>query len=206
MSLYGHSYGSRSTGELFMRGKKVHFQTTAQALKGGLNYLSEDRKSLGLVLMEDIKTNIANSSYAKLSHWGIVNKAAEAHAAAEYAEALKIKTPSIYQKAQNLSGGNQQKVLIARALLSEPEVFIFDEPTRGIDVGAKAEIYEILNGLASRGKSIILVTSELPEALAMADRIYVMNEGKITGCLSHDEASQEAIMALAIHKGDNDAR
>jgi putative multiple sugar transport system ATP-binding protein len=155
---------------------------------------------MGLVLIQDIKTNIANSSYRELSHLSIIDKTREIREAERYVKELNIKTPSINTMAQNLSGGNQQKVVVGRALLSGPEVFIFDEPTRGIDVLAKSEIYEILNDLAAQGKSIILVTSELPEAIAMADRIYVLNEGKITGELMHDEATQEKIMALAIKK------
>ncbi|MDR0909631.1 MAG: sugar ABC transporter ATP-binding protein, partial [Spirochaetaceae bacterium] len=198
MSLYGRSYGYRSEGELYINGKEAHFESASQALDGGLGYLSEDRKTMGLILIEDIKTNISNSSLKKLSRLGVVNSAAEIKAAEKYRKDLAIKTPSINQLARNLSGGNQQKVVVSRALLANPDVFIFDEPTRGIDILAKSEIYEILNNLAAQGKSIIMVSSEMPEALGMADRIYVMNEGKIKGVLNHDEATQEKIMSMAL--------
>jgi putative multiple sugar transport system ATP-binding protein len=198
MSLFGRSYGFRSEGELKINGKVVDLHSSKEAMNAGLGYISEDRKSLGLILIEDIKTNISNSSLKKLSRLGIVNKAEEIRAAEKYRKDLAIKTPSINQLARNLSGGNQQKVVVSRALLANPDVFIFDEPTRGIDVLAKSEIYEILNNLAAQGKSIIMVSSEMPEALGMADRIYVMNEGKIKGVLNHDEATQEKIMSMAL--------
>lgn len=163
-----------------------------------MGYVSEDRKDLGLILIQDIKTNISNSSLEKLSKMGIVNGHEEIVAAEKYRKALNIKTPGIDQIVKNLSGGNQQKVVLSRCLLAEPEIFIVDEPTRGIDVGAKFEIYTILNELAAEGKSVIMVSSELPEALGMADRFYVMNEGKIKGELQRGEATQEKIMQIAL--------
>lgn len=198
MSLFGRSYGSRCEGEMFIKGRKVVFETPQTAIRHGLGYVSEDRKSLGLILIQDVKTNISNSSLKKLSRMGVVNSFDEIRAAERYKDSLNIKTPSIWQLVRNLSGGNQQKVVLSRCLLAEPEIFIVDEPTRGIDVGAKYEIYTILNDLAAAGKSIIMVTSELPEAIGMADRIYVMNEGRIKGCLNRDEATQEEIMHLAL--------
>lgn len=198
MSLFGGSYGSSSDGEIYLKGEPVSFKTPQEAIRSGLGYVSEDRKSLGLILIQDIKTNISNSSLDKLSRLGVVNTHDEIDAAERYRKSLNIKTPSIAQMVRNLSGGNQQKVVLSRCLLAEPEIFIVDEPTRGIDVGAKYEIYTILNELAARGKSIIMVTSELPEAIGMADRIYVMNEGRIKGSLERDEATQEAIMHMAL--------
>ena len=198
MSIYGHSYGSSSTGEIFIKGKKADTSSPRKALDAGIGYVSEDRKSLGLVLIQDVKTNISSSSLGKLSKFGVVNSEEEIKAAERYRNSLRIKTPSINQLTRNLSGGNQQKVVLSRCLLADPEIFIVDEPTRGIDVGAKFEIYAILNDLVKQGKSVIIVTSEMPEALAMADRIYVMNEGEIKGMLTREEATQERIMHLAI--------
>ncbi|MDR2434004.1 MAG: sugar ABC transporter ATP-binding protein [Treponema sp.] len=199
MSIYGKSYGSKSEGELFLHGKKIAPRSAEAALDAGIGYVSEDRKSLGLILIQTIKNNISASSLKKkFSRFGLVLSAKEVAEAERYREELRIKTPSINQLARNLSGGNQQKVVVSRILLADPDIFIVDEPTRGIDVGAKTEIYEILNDLAARGKSVIMISSELPEALGMADRIYVMNEGKIKGVLDHDQATQEKIMHMAL--------
>ncbi len=198
MSLFGKSYGSRSEGTIFLHGEEIEFASPHDAIGKGLGYVSEDRKSLGLILIQDVKTNITNSSLPKLSRWGIVDDDKEVQAAEHYRKSLNIRTPSIDQIVRNLSGGNQQKVVVSRTLLAEPEICIVDEPTRGIDVGAKYEIYTILNDLAAQGKSIIMITSELPEAIGMADRIYVMNEGQIKGVLDRDEATQEGIMHMAL--------
>jgi len=198
MSVFGRSYGSLCHGEVWIHGQKADTSTPRKALNAGIGYASEDRKSLGLVLIQDIKTNISASSLKKLSALGVVNEQAEIAAAEKYRASLKIKTPSIFQLARNLSGGNQQKVVLSRCLLVDPDVLIIDEPTRGIDVGAKFEIYSIISDLVKQGKSVIMVTSELPEALGMADRIYVMNEGEIRGVLNRDEATQEKIMHLAL--------
>lgn len=198
MSIFGRSYGSRSEGEIYIEGTRVDISSPREAIRLGLGYVSEDRKSLGLILIQDVKTNISNSSLKKLSKYGVVDSFAEVEAAERYRTALNIRTPSINQIVRNLSGGNQQKVVLSRCLLAEPDIFIVDEPTRGIDVGAKYEIYTILKDLAKEGKSIIMVTSELPEAIGMADRIYVMNEGEIKGSLERGEATQEKIMHLAL--------
>ena len=198
MSLFGKSYGSSSEGSAFLHGKAIELSSPADAIRKGIGYVSEDRKSLGLILIQAIKNNISNSSLPQLSTWGIVDEDRVISEAERYRKTLNIKTPSIMQLARNLSGGNQQKVVLSRSLLAEPEIFIVDEPTRGIDVGAKYEIYTILNELAAQGKSIIMITSELPEAIGMADRIYVMNEGKIKGSLDRDEATQEGIMHMAL--------
>jgi putative multiple sugar transport system ATP-binding protein len=198
MSIYGGSYGSTSEGEVYINGKKVNLNSTGAAIDAGLGYISEDRKNLGLILIQDIKTNISSSSLDKISVFGIVNGQKEIEEAEKYRDELRIKTPSIHQLTRNLSGGNQQKVVISRTLMANPDIFIVDEPTRGIDVGAKSEIYGILDALVKQGKSVIMVSSELPEALGMADRIYVMNEGKIKGVLSRGEATQEKIMSMAL--------
>ena len=198
MSLFGRSYGSKSDGELRIKGKRCDFNSARAAIEAGLGYISEDRKGLGLVLIQDIKTNISHASLGKLSKFGVVQNNEEIKEAERYRKELRIRTPSINQMVRNLSGGNQQKVVVSKSLLADPEILIVDEPTRGIDVGAKAEIYDILNGMIASGKSIIMVTSELPEALGMADRIYVMNEGKIKGVLMKEEASQEKIMHMAL--------
>ncbi|HPP99404.1 MAG TPA: sugar ABC transporter ATP-binding protein [Termitinemataceae bacterium] len=198
MSLYGQSYGSRSEGELYLFGKKVELRSPREAIQAGLGYVSEDRKNLGLILIQDVKSNISISSLPKLSRLGVVNTHEEISAAERYKEELRIKTPSIMQLTRNLSGGNQQKVALSKCLLADPEIFIVDEPTRGIDVGAKSEIYHILTDIVQKGKSIILVTSELPEAIGLADRIYVMNEGCIKGMLTREEATQEKIMHIAL--------
>ncbi|MDR1352097.1 MAG: ATP-binding cassette domain-containing protein [Treponema sp.] len=199
MSIYGKSYGSKSEGELYLHGKKIAPRSAKAALDAGIGYVSEDRKSLGLILIQTIKNNISASSLRKkFSRFGLVLSAKEIAEAERYRQELRIKTPSINQLARNLSGGNQQKVVVSRILLADPDIFIVDEPTRGIDVGAKTEIYEILNDLVARGKSVIMISSELPEVLGMADRIYVMNEGKIKGVMNHDEATQEKIMHMAL--------
>jgi putative multiple sugar transport system ATP-binding protein len=198
MSVYGQSYGSSCKGEVYLDGKRIHPTTTKKALDAGIGYVSEDRKNLGLILIQDVKTNISSSSLDKLSTMGVVSSNKEIIAAEKYRQSLRIKTPTINQLTRNLSGGNQQKVVLSRCLLADPEIFIIDEPTRGIDVGAKFEIYSILSALVQQGKSVIIVTSELAEALGMADRIYVMNEGKIRGMLTREEATQEKIMHLAL--------
>jgi putative multiple sugar transport system ATP-binding protein len=198
LSIFGRSYGFRSEGELRINGKNYTFTNPRAAINSGLGYISEDRKNLGLVLIQDIKSNITHQNLKKISRLGVIYKQQEIAEAERYRKELNIRTPSINQIVRNLSGGNQQKVVVSKSLFADPEIFIVDEPTRGIDVGAKTEIYGILNNLIAAGKSIIMISSELPEALGMADRIYVMNEGKIKGELSKEEATQEKIMHLAL--------
>jgi len=198
MSLFGNSYGYRSEGELRIKGKKCKFNSPRAAITSGLGYISEDRKGLGLVLIQDVKTNIAHASLGKLSNFGIMDNQKEIKEAERYRKELNIRMPSVNQIVRNLSGGNQQKVAVSKSLLADPDIFIVDEPTRGIDVGAKIEIYGIINNMIAAGKSVIMVSSELPEALGMADRIYVMNEGKIKGVLNKEEATQEKIMHMAL--------
>ena len=198
MSIFGRSFGFRCEGDININGRNYQFKTPRKAIASKLGYVSEDRKSLGLVLIQDIKTNITHSSLNKISRYGVIQKHEEILIAERYRKELNIRTPSINQYVRNLSGGNQQKVVLSKALLTDPEILIIDEPTRGIDVGAKTEIYGILNNMISAGKSVIMISSELPEALGMADRIYVMNEGRIKGELNKNEATQEKIMHLAL--------
>ena len=192
-----------SSGTIRLRGKVINPRNAAEAAKLGIGYLSEDRKRYGLLLGHSVTSNVAISSLAdKFSRFGIVDDRAIVKASTEQRTNLRIKTPSVAQLVTNLSGGNQQKVVIARWLVKNSDVLIFDEPTRGIDVGAKDEIYHLLNRLASEGKSIIMISSELPEVLRLSHRIVVMSEGRVTGIVSAGDATQETIMALATHPDD----
>ncbi|MDA3957215.1 multiple monosaccharide ABC transporter ATP-binding protein [Oceanispirochaeta sp.] len=194
MSLFGKSYGRHITGQTYKDGKEIHLKSVSDAIKNGLAYVTEDRKTAGLILIDDIKRNITLTSLNKISKNMVVNDNMEIRIGEKYREKLNIKSSSILQKTGNLSGGNQQKVVLSKWIFSEPDILILDEPTRGIDVGAKYEIYPIINQLAAQGKSIIMISSELPEVLGMCDRIYVMNEGNIVGELAKDEATPESIM------------
>ncbi|MEH7414305.1 multiple monosaccharide ABC transporter ATP-binding protein [Neobacillus drentensis] len=196
MSIFGKSYGKKISGQLQMKGKEVTLNDVSQAINQGLAYVSEDRKGNGLILMEDIKKNITLASLDKLVNKFVIDENKEIMTAENYRKKLRIKTPSIFQKAGNLSGGNQQKIVLSKWIMSEPDVLILDEPTRGIDVGAKYEIYSIIDELAREGKGILMISSELPEILGMCDRVYVMCEGRITGELSRKDANQESLMRL----------
>ncbi|MCX6029832.1 MAG: sugar ABC transporter ATP-binding protein [Chloroflexi bacterium] len=190
------------SGEVYVRGKKVQINSPSDAVQHGIAYLSEDRKRYGLALGLDVETNIVLASFKKfLGALGWVNSAKTRTAAAHYVEALSIRTPGLQQQVRNLSGGNQQKLVIGKWLTANTDVLIFDEPTRGIDVGAKSEIYRLLNDLAQQGKSIIMISSELPEILRMSHRIIVMCEGRVTGELTSAEATQEKIMQFATQRG-----
>ena len=194
MSLFGKSYGKRISGDTILKGKKVQLNSINQAIDHGIAYVTEDRKHYGLILIDDIKRNITLTSLHKISRKMVVNANQEIVEAERFRSKLNIKTPSILQKTGNLSGGNQQKVVLSKWIFSDPEVLMLDEPTRGIDVGAKYEIYTIINQLASEGKGVLIISSELPELLGMCDRIYVMSEGKLTGEVSREDASQEQLM------------
>lgn len=194
MSIFGKSYGKKITGQIYKDNKEIHLNNVSQAIEHGIAYVSEDRKGNGLILMDDIKQNITLASLNKITNKFVINKNQEIIESEQFREKLKIKTPSIFQKTGNLSGGNQQKVVLSKWIFSEPDILILDEPTRGIDVGAKYEIYTIINQLASDGKGILVISSELPEILGICDRVYVMNEGRITGEVSKEEATQERIM------------
>lgn len=201
MSVFGKSYGKKISGQIIKNGKEVHLNSVSKAIENGLAYTTEDRKEYGLILIDHIKGNTTLANLGKISKRGIINENEEIVHAENFRKALKIKCSGILQKTGNLSGGNQQKVVLSKWIFTEPDVLMLDEPTRGIDVGAKYEIYTIINQLASEGKGILLISSELPEILGMCDRIYVMNEGKILGELNAKEASQEKIMAMIIKKG-----
>ncbi|WP_304528590.1 multiple monosaccharide ABC transporter ATP-binding protein [Anaerosalibacter sp. Marseille-P3206] len=198
MSIFGKSYGSKISGTILKDGKELVIDDVVDAIDNGIGYVTEDRKEKGLILMNDIRENITLASLDKISENGILDEYKEINVANEYLEKINIKAPNIFHKTGNLSGGNQQKVMLARWIYSDPDVLILDEPTRGIDVGAKYEIYTIINELAALGKSIIIISSELPEVLGMSDRIYVMNEGRFVGELTRDNASQENIMKCII--------
>lgn len=202
MSMFGKSYGHNISGKLFINGKEVKLETVEQAIKHKLAYVTEDRKGNGLILSNPIKVNTTLANLSAISKHSVIDKEKEYAVAVEYKEKLKTKCPTVEQNVGNLSGGNQQKVLLAKWMFAEPDVLILDEPTRGIDVGAKYEIYCIINQLVSEGKSVIMISSELPEILGMCDRIYVMNEGRIVGELDGADATQEIIMSHILQSGN----
>jgi putative multiple sugar transport system ATP-binding protein len=195
--IFGNPKEFRMEGEIYMEGEKVTFKQPKDAIEKGIAYVTEDRKKEGLILLQDIKNNISLANLKGISTNGIVNDNEEIQVGESYRTSLDIKTPSIEQITRNLSGGNQQKVSLGKWLNTSPKVLILDEPTRGIDVGAKYEIYTIMNSLIEQGMSIIMISSELPEILGMSDRIYVVAEGKITGELLVEDATQDKIMELA---------
>lgn len=198
MSLFGKSYGSRISGQEFINGKEVHLKNEKDAIKHGLAYVTEDRKVNGLVLEDSIAWNTTMAKLEKVSKNGIIDVQKENAAAEEYKEKMNTKTPSVQQAVGNLSGGNQQKVLLSKWMFAEPDVLILDEPTRGIDVGAKYEIYCIMNDMVAQGKAVVMISSELPELLGMCDRIYVMNEGSMVAEFDGKEATQEKIMGAIL--------
>ena len=194
MSIFGKSYGASISGELEINGKRVNLKNEREAIRHKLAYITEDRKGNGLVLGNPIRTNVSLANLEGVANRGVIDSDSEYRVADEYKERLKIKCTSVEQYISKLSGGNQQKVLLAKWMFAEPDILILDEPTRGIDVGAKYEIYCIINEMVSEGKSVIMISSELPEILGMSDRIYVMNEGRMVAELDAKEASQELIM------------
>ena len=200
-ALYGADL--KQTGEIFINGKKVNIKTPEQAVKCGICYLSEDRKRFGLMLDKSVTENTTIASVDDFIQAGLINDGSMRTSSFEFNTKLRTKTPSMEQLLKNLSGGNQQKVIIARWLMKNADIFIFDEPTRGIDLGAKSEIYTLMEELVSNGKSIIMISSELPEVLRMSDRILVMCEGRKTGELDISEATQENIMQLATMREEN---
>ncbi len=194
MSIFGRSYGTRISGTAYKSGKAIDVSTIDKAISNGIAYATEDRKAYGLILIQEIKNNITLANLEAISDGGIINEPKELTVTRGYRDQLNIKCSSIRQQALNLSGGNQQKVVLSKWLFANPDILILDEPTRGIDVGAKYEIYTIMNRLASEGKGIIFISSELPEILGICDRIYVMRDGKIVGEMPASEASQERVM------------
>ncbi len=198
MSIFGKSYGSNISGEVYLNGQKINTDTVAGAIKHGIAYLSEDRKNYGLVLGQTISKNISLANLGRVSKFGILDLNQEIKETGENAKQFGVKCSSIFQEAGNLSGGNQQKVVLAKWMFNLPDVLILDEPTRGIDVGAKYDIYCIINELAAAGKCVLVISSELPEILGVCDRVYVMNDGQIKGEMPIEEASQESIMRLLV--------
>lgn len=198
MSIFGRSYGKGHAGTVKMHGKPVDVSTVTKAIDAGISYVTEDRKALGLILEEPILKNISLANLFGIARRSVLDKRREAQVAEGYRKQLAIRTPGVQQKVVNLSGGNQQKVVLSKWLFTDPELLILDEPTRGIDVGAKFEIYTIMKDLAEQGRGVLMISSEMPELLGMCDRIYVMNEGRIVGELTRDEADQEKIMALIV--------
>ncbi|WP_029062075.1 multiple monosaccharide ABC transporter ATP-binding protein [Labrenzia sp. DG1229] len=200
MSIFGRSYGRNILGSVKLNNNEIDVSTVDKAISAGISYVTEDRKSLGLVLDETIRFNTTLANLEGVSSGSVLKRNDETKVAEKFKKALAIRTPSVFQKTVNLSGGNQQKVVLAKWLFTEPEVLILDEPTRGIDVGAKYEIYTIINDLADQGKGVVMISSEMPELLGMCDRIYVMNEGALVGELNAEDASQERIMSLIVNK------
>jgi putative multiple sugar transport system ATP-binding protein len=204
MSIFGRAYGSRISGEVFLHGKKVNVSSITKAVAHGIAYVTEDRKTYGLNLIDHVKHNITLTNLKGVSQAGVINDLLELNIANEYRTKTNIRCSTVYQRTGNLSGGNQQKVVLSKWLFANPEILILDEPTRGIDVGAKYEIYTIINQLAASDKGIIVISSEMPELLGICDRIYVMNEGRIVGEMPAKDASQEKIMRAIIRSGDKD--
>ena len=204
MSLFGKSYGSSISGQEYINGQEVHLKNEQDAIAHGLAYVTEDRKTNGLVLSDTIARNTTMAKMNKIANKGIIDFVKEKKVAQEYVKAMKTKTPSVDQAVGNLSGGNQQKVLLSKWMFAEPDVLILDEPTRGIDVGAKYEIYCIMNDMVKQGKAVVMISSELPELLGMCDRIYVMNEGEVVGEFMAEEATQEKIMSAILSHNSSD--
>ena len=194
MSVFGRSYGSNISGRVIKDGVEVHLHSVRDAIRAGIAYATEDRKRFGLNLINDIKRNITASALGKVSRWGVMDANGETKVAGRFRTDLNIKAPSVDVVVGNLSGGNQQKVVLSKWIFADPDVLILDEPTRGIDVGAKFEIYTIINRLAESGKAVIVISSELPELLGLCDRIYALSQGRVTGEVARADATQESLM------------
>ena len=198
MSIFGRSYGTGISGEVYLNGKKVNLKNTEDAIRHKLAYVTEDRKTNGLILGETSRFNTTLARLDKVCSGGIIDRDKEVKVAEDIKNEMGTKTPTIEQHIGNLSGGNQQKALLGKWMFTEPDVLILDEPTRGIDVGAKYDIYCLINDMVSRGKSVVMISSELPELLGMCDRIYVMNEGRLLAEVNAADATQESIMGYII--------
>ena len=201
MSLFGRSYGRRISGKVLLRGQEIDVSTVEKAISHGLAYVTEDRKGYGLILENEIKHNISLANLGGVSSRGVINEGREFTVAQEYQKKINIRCPDVFQFVSNLSGGNQQKVVLSKWLFAGPDILILDEPTRGIDVGAKYEIYCLIAQLAKEGKCIIMISSEMPELLGMTDRLYVMNEGSFIAEMDTADASQEKIMRAIVNAG-----
>jgi putative multiple sugar transport system ATP-binding protein len=202
MSLFGRSWGRRITGRALLHGREVDLSTVSRAIDAGLAYVTEDRKQLGLLLADDVRKNITLANLGSVSAGHVIDDIKEMRVASDYRNRMRIRCSDVYQASGNLSGGNQQKVVLSKWLFTDPEILILDEPTRGIDIGAKYEIYCIINELADAGKAVIMISSEMPELLGICDRICVMNEGAFVGEFDRSEATQEKIMRVIVRKGE----
>jgi putative multiple sugar transport system ATP-binding protein len=198
MSVFGRAYGTKISGSLIKDGKEIVLNNVGQAIENGIAYVTEDRKQAGLIHIQDIKSNITLANLKQITNGFVVNEDEEIIIGKDYRERFDIKSTSVFQKAGNLSGGNQQKVVLSKWIFAAPDVLILDEPTRGIDVGAKYEIYKIILQLADAGKCVIVISSELVEILGITDRLYIMNEGRVVGEMKTSEATQEEIMSIII--------
>jgi putative multiple sugar transport system ATP-binding protein len=194
MSVFGRSYGARISGRVFKDGKQIDPRNVGTAIRHGIAYATEDRKRFGLNLIDTIQHNVSASALGKLARWGVVDRTGEEKIAEQYRRELNIKTPTVAAHVGKLSGGNQQKVVLSKWIYADPDVLILDEPTRGIDVGAKYEIYTIINRLADAGKGVIVISSELPELIGICDRIYALSQGRVTGEVARADATQERLM------------
>jgi putative multiple sugar transport system ATP-binding protein len=203
MSIFGRAYGTNIRGEVHLHGQKADVSTVPKAITAGLAYVTEDRKGDGLLLEDSIERNVTLANLGGVSRYSVVDGHRETTIARDFLTKLRIRCAGVTQAVGTLSGGNQQKVVISKWLYTEPDVLILDEPTRGIDVGAKYEIYSIINQVVASGKCVVMISSEMPELLGMCDRIYVMNEGRFVGEFSAAEASQEKIMRAIVKNGDN---
>ncbi len=194
MSIFGRMYGTGISGEVYKDGRPIDVRTVDAAIKNGIAYATEDRKKYGLNLIGDIQVNVSASALARLARLGVVDRYREYKVADSYRYKMNIKAPNVGAITGRLSGGNQQKVVLSKWMFTGPDVLILDEPTRGIDVGAKYEIYGIINELAAQGKAVIVISSELPEVIGLSDRIYTISEGRITAEVSREDATQETLM------------
>ena len=201
MSLFGQSYGRGISGRVRIDGREVDVSTVRRAIDAGLAYVTEDRKELGLLLNDDIRKNVSLANLNGVALRRVIDDVTEMQVAGGFRERMRIRSSGIFQQSATLSGGNQQKVVLAKWLFTDPKVLILDEPTRGIDVGAKYEIYVLIQQLAASGRGVVMISSEMPELLGMCDRIYVMNEGAFVGEFTRAEASQEAIMRTIMQHG-----
>lgn len=196
MSIFGRSYGQKHSGKIYKNGQEIKLDTVDDAIENGIVYLSEDRKTYGLILMQNVKNNISLANLKKVSYNGVINLNEEVLRTETFRKQLNVRSWGLDQPVRTLSGGNQQKTVLSKWLMADPDVLLLDEPTRGIDVGAKYEIYTIINELAAKGKTILMISSEMPELLGMCDSIYVINAGEVAGVVKQKEASQESIMKM----------
>jgi putative multiple sugar transport system ATP-binding protein len=201
-SLFGRSWGRKITGRAMLHGREVDLSTVSRAIDAGLAYVTEDRKQLGLLLADDVRKNITLANLDGVAVGRVIDDIKELQVASDYRDRMRIRCSDVYQTSGDLSGGNQQKVVLSKWLFTDPEILILDEPTRGIDIGAKYEIYCIINELADAGKAVVVISSEMPELLGICDRICVMNAGVFVGEFERAEATQEKIMRVIMRKGE----